>query len=381
MTPQKTSSSIFILAGFAPSLILFRLPLIEQLRAAGHRVAVGAKCAEFSSSDIECLNQLGVQIFDIEIDRNSIGIVRNLRTLRSMHKALKEASCDVLVAYTIIPVIFGTLAFKLAGYRHAIPLVTGLGSMFIGAPSSLRQRGVRFLVRKLYWLAFKLSDVVYFQNPDDPCELRRLGALPRNTEVALINGSGVDKSHFAQVLPPAVPGHTRFLMIARLLKDKGVFEYTEAAKALSKIYPKATFALIGSLDSNPTSVSADELGAWTWIEHQNWLDDVRPELNKCDVYVLPSYREGTPRSVLEAMSVGRPIVTTDAPGCRETVIDGVNGYLVPVCDAQALANAMEMFIKEPETISKMGKESRRIAVEKFDKDFVYKELVGRIGAL
>lgn len=381
MASEKTSKSVFILASFAPSLVLFRLPLIEQLLAAGHKVSVGAKCAEFRDSDVETLEKLGVEIFDIDIKRNSIGFIANLRTFLSMRRALKDASCDVLIAYTLVPVIFGTFAAKLSGYRYIVPMITGLGSMFIGDPSSLKQRLVRFIVYRLYQSAFFFSDVIYFQNEDDPRDLERLGILSSRKERSIINGSGVDTDYFAQSDPPMRSDQIRFLMIGRLLKDKGVVEYSEATLALSKIYPNASFALVGSLDSNPSSVSRDQLQSWTWIEHQDWLDDVRPELNKCDVFVLPSYREGTPRSVLEAMSVGRAIITTDAPGCRETVVERRNGYMVPVGDALALADALEMFINKPDIITKMGQESRKFAVEKFDKDFVYKELVGRVSKL
>lgn len=381
MASQTTSKSVFILASFAPSLVLFRLPLIEQLLAAGHRVAVGAKYSEFRDHDIETLERLGVDIFDIDIARNSIGVVTNLRTLFSMRRALKAARCDVLIAYTMIPVIFGTFAAKLAGYRHVVPMVTGLGSMFIGTPSRLKDRAVRLIVRKLYRLAFFFADVVYFQNRDDPRDLQNLGALSANQDIAFINGSGVDTTYFAETPPRTEVDQIGFLMVGRLLKDKGVREYSEAARLLSKKYPKASFTLIGPIDSNPTSIAPDDLKSWTWIRHIAWLDDVRPELERCDVYVLPSYREGTPRSVLEAMAVGRAIITTDTPGCRETVEDGKNGYLVPVRDVKALTTAMEKFISTPDLIGQMGRQSRANAVAKYDQDVVYREMVARIGAL
>lgn len=381
MAVEATSKSIFILASYAPSLVLFRLPLIEQLQAAGHRVVVGARQSEFRSSDIESLHKRGVEIFNIDITRHSIGPITNLRTLFSMRRALKKANCDVLIPYTLVPVIFGTLAAKVAGYRHVVPMITGLGSMFIGRPKGLKQRVVRWIVHRLYKIALVFSDVVYFQNQDDPRDLMRLGILPPDKEITIINGSGVDTAYFAQSLPPAVPGKTRFLMTGRLLRDKGVVEYSEATRELSSAYPNTTFSLVGPLDSNPSSISEAELRSWTWIEHIAWLDDVRPALNKCDVFVLPSYREGTPRSVLEAMAIGRPIVTTDAPGCRETVIEGENGYLIPVGDAAALFEAMERFVADPKLIARMGHESRKLVERKYDSKIVYRAMVNHIGNL
>jgi glycosyltransferase involved in cell wall biosynthesis len=184
----------------------------------------------------------------------------------------------------------------------------------------------------------------------------------------MINGSGVDLGAFR---PAALPqGDVSFLLIARLLKDKGIREYVEAARQVRAQYPRTSFHLVGRLDQgNPAGISARELHDWQTegvVEYLGRLDDVRPAITATSVYVLPSYREGTPRTVLEAMAMGRPIVTTDAPGCRETVRHGVNGYLVPVRDADALAQAMARFVEEPGLIAAMGRESRRIAEEKYD---------------
>jgi len=161
----------------------------------------------------------------------------------------------------------------------------------------------------------------------------------------------------------------RFLLIARLLRDKGIREYAEAAAHLRQAHPDAEFHLVGPHDSNPEAIGEAEVLAWQRAGQIIWhgrLDDVRPAIAAAGVYVLPSYREGTPRSVLEAMSMGRPVITTDAPGCRETVEDGVNGYLVPVRDADALAAAMERFLVDPDLVRRMGARSRAIAVEKYD---------------
>jgi len=160
-----------------------------------------------------------------------------------------------------------------------------------------------------------------------------------------------------------------FLLIARLLKDKGIREYAESATIIKQKYPKISFRLVGWIEDNPASISKKELDLWVKqgiIEYLGKLSDVRPAIAESSVYVLPSYREGTPRTVLEAMAMGRPIITTDAPGCRETVQHGKNGFLVPVKNAPALVNAMEQFIRQPELTEQMGKASRQIAIEKYD---------------
>jgi glycosyltransferase involved in cell wall biosynthesis len=184
----------------------------------------------------------------------------------------------------------------------------------------------------------------------------------------MVNGSGVNLDYYS--FKPPLTGVLVFLMIARLLKEKGISEYIEAAGIVKRKYPEARFKLIGwDLGDNHSSFTKKEQENWKtegFVEIRGPLEDVRPFLEETSVYVLPSYREGTPRTVLEAMATGRAVITTDAPGCRETVVEGTNGFLVPVRDGKSLAVAMERFIKEPDLVERMGRESRRIAEEKYD---------------
>jgi glycosyltransferase involved in cell wall biosynthesis len=183
----------------------------------------------------------------------------------------------------------------------------------------------------------------------------------------VVNGSGVDVGSFAVAPLPAGP--VRFLLIGRLLGDKGVREYAQAAQAVRQQYPNVQFTLVGMIDSNPNSIAQAELDAWVADGRLAFLGsmaDVRPAIAASSVYVLPSYREGTPRTVLEAMAMGRPIITTDAPGCRETVVDGDNGFLVPVKSVEALVQAMVRFIQDPALAPRMGARSRQIAEAKYD---------------
>ncbi|HET9427624.1 MAG TPA: glycosyltransferase family 4 protein, partial [Allosphingosinicella sp.] len=219
---------------------------------------------------------------------------------------------------------------------------------------------------------------ILFQNPDDRDHFRALGLLPRNRPVTVVNGSGIDLARFA---PAPLPDGPIFLMISRLLGDKGVREYGEAAIRLKRAYPEATFRLVGYFDQSPDALSQAELDRMVegGVEFVGRLDDVRPAIAACSIYVLPSYREGTPRSVLEAMAMGRPIVTTDAPGCRETVETGINGFLVPPRQVGPLAQAMERFITQPDLIARMGSESRALAERKYEVNAVSRSIIEAAG--
>jgi glycosyltransferase involved in cell wall biosynthesis len=212
---------------------------------------------------------------------------------------------------------------------------------------------------------------VFFQNPDDLALFRELGLIAPDTPVTIVNGSGVDLAHYPA--RPIPDGPLRFLMIARLLGDKGVREYAAAAAAVRRQYPDVTFHLVGGLDPNPDAIDAAEVEGWTERDDIVWHGpqaDVRPFLADAHIFVLPSYREGTPRTVLEAMATGRPIITTDAPGCRETVTDGDNGFLVPPHSADALTQAMVRFLAQPSLIADMAARSQQIVREKYAADKV-----------
>ncbi|MAY71895.1 MAG: hypothetical protein CME82_10640 [Halomonas sp.] len=206
------------------------------------------------------------------------------------------------------------------------------------------------------------------------------GVLLDTTAARVINGSGVDLAHFSPVAPPAQP--VSFLLIARLLGDKGVREFAEAAKRIRQRHPQVRFRLAGWLDDNPDSIAEHELQAWIddgAIDYLGRLDDVRPAIAECSVYVLPSYREGTPRTVLEAMALGRAVVTTDAPGCRETVASGVNGFLVEVKNVDALCQALQRYLEAPALIAQHGEASRARAEERYDVHRVNRSILDAMG--
>ncbi|WP_197052938.1 glycosyltransferase family 4 protein [Tepidicaulis marinus] len=273
---------------------------------------------------------------------------------------------DIFFGYTAKPVIWGLLAAWLTRVPDRAALITGLGYAFTG-----EARGKRALVQKilrgLYKHALRRATLIFFQNQDDKDDFARMNLLPAGVPVVIVNGSGIDTNTFTPA--PLPSGPRRFLLIARLIGDKGIREYAAAAAQLRVAVPEAEFHLVGGLDPNPDGIPEAEVRKWQEAGHITWhgsLEDVREAIAASHIYVLPSYREGTPRTVLEAMAMGRPIITTDAPGCRETVINGVNGFLVPVQNISALKEAMEHFLISPQIIETMGEESRRIAVEKYD---------------
>ncbi|MGA0582324.1 MAG: glycosyltransferase family 4 protein [Castellaniella sp.] len=357
---------LLLVGGFAESLLNFRGALIEDLLRAGVEVHVAAPGLSDGVLS-QALRDRGAIPHDIPLQRTGMNPASDLLALHGLWRLMRDLRPDVFLGYTIKPVIYGLLAARMAGVKRRYALITGLGYAFLDQPKGLKARVVSGAARGLYRVALLGAHRVFFQNPDDQALFRALGILGKRVESVVVNGSGVDVRHFAQALVPE--SGVVFLMIARLLGAKGVREYAQASSRLRSEFPSVVFRLAGWIDGGPDSISADELAAWVnqgHVEYLGKLADVRPALRECSVYVLPSYREGTPRTVLEAMAIGRAVVTTDAPGCRETVIDGVNGYLVPVGSGDGLADAMRRFLVEPSLARKMGEQSRRMVEERYD---------------
>ena len=366
---------VLIVGSYAPSLIAFRGPLIAAIVEQGHSVAAAAPGIDGRTA--EALRDLGARPREIAISNASLNPLGLMRSVKAMRALIREERPDVILAYTIKPVIAAALAGRAERVERIASLITGAGYAFTGGRQAKRLVS-RAAASLLYRLALRRSDVVIFQNPDDEQLFRDLRLVPRGRETHIVNGSGVDLAEFA---PAPMPDRPAFLMIARLLKDKGIREFAEAAKRLKATHPDVPIALVGDLDPSPDSLTRAELDALTrcGIEWKGHLADVRPAIAECSVYVLPSYREGTPRSVLEAMATGRAIVTTDAPGCRETVQDGENGILVRPRDADSLFAAMERFVDEPALAAKMGAASRKLAESKYDVRKVNATLLRHLG--
>lgn len=352
---------IVIISNNAPSLLNFRGALINTLVKRGHMLVTLGPDAGFESE----LAAIGAEYRQIPLQRTGTNPAKDMVTVYALTKLLRKMHPDIVLSYSIKPIIYGSLAASFATISDVYSMITGLGYIFTG--DRARQRILYRLVYPLYKLALSKNRVVFFLNPDDLKLFRRLKLVNSNTKQVLLNGEGVNLSDFAYSPPPTEP--VSFLLIARLIWDKGIGEYVESARYLKSRYPEVSFKLVGPFDSNPAAIKSADVERWGKegiIEYLGETKDVRPYLASASVYVLPSYREGTPRSVLEAMSMGRPIITTDAPGCRETLRDGVNGFLVPAKDVAALEKAMERFILNPELIPEFGLASRRIAEERYD---------------
>ncbi|CAM3750241.1 glycosyltransferase involved in cell wall biosynthesis [Kerstersia gyiorum] len=358
---QTIQNRILIVASLAESLINFRGPLIQALLDKGLDVHVAAP--EISKDMHSHFQAIGVQAHEIPMQRTGTNPLKDLNTLRHLYRLIKKTRPQIFLAYTVKPVVYGLIAATLLKVPRKAALITGLGYAFI----SPRQSLVKKIVMKLYRRALNGADIVFFQNPDDRQLFLEKQILKKTTENKILNGSGVDIQQFP--LTPLQTKNITFLMIARLLGDKGVREYIEAARNIKSKHPEVEFHLVGWIDQNPDAISQAELDSWIsegLIKFWGKLQDVRPAIAASSVYVLPSYREGTPRTVLEAMAMGRAIITTDAPGCKETVIGGENGFLVPVKSIPALASAMEKLIENPNLIQRMAIRSRELAVSKYD---------------
>jgi glycosyltransferase involved in cell wall biosynthesis len=367
-------AKVLVIGSLAESLINFRGDLLRHLVALRHDVHVAAPPGPAWVD--ERLAAWGVVRHELPLQRTGTGWSADLRLVATIRRLCLAERPQVLLGYTIKPVVYGAIAGRLAGVPRIAAMITGLGFTFMPV-SRLRGRLVQQVARLLYRVALRCAHVALFQNPDDEAEFRRAGLLPAGLQVVRIHGSGINVARYsAQPLPE---GPLSFLLIARLLADKGVREYLQAARAVRSARPDARCHLIGPFDSNPAAISHQEIDqavAEGSVAYHGAVQDVRPALADCHVYVLPSYREGMPRSVLEALATGRPVITTDAPGCRETVEPGVNGLLVPVADAHALADAMlRMASLGRDDLQRMGAASRRLAEGTYNVELVNGDIV------
>ena len=371
----STGRTVVVLGSYAPSLLVFRANLMAELVRRGYRVLAAAPSIEPAvRAGIEAI---GAEPVEVPLSNQSMSPLSAARSLRVLTRLFRDLQPEAVISYTVKPVTLGSIAAARASVPKIVALVTGLGFAFTEG-GGVKRRLSRFFAETLYRRAFRRCTAILFQNPDDRDHFRALGLLPADRPVTIVNGSGIDLDHFA---PAPLPDRPVFLMISRLLGDKGVREFGAAAIRLKRQYPAASFQLVGYFDQSPDAILESELDRMIagGVEFLGRLDDVRPAIAACSIYVLPSYREGTPRSVLEAMAMGRPIVTTDAPGCRETVEPGRNGFLVPPREVSPLADAMERFIVDPGLAARMGAASRDLADRKYEVTSVSRSIIEASG--
>lgn len=338
----------------------FRGDLIRSILAKGYEVLVTGP----DQTDVDRIRELGAEFVEIPMNKTGTSIAGDLKYLWKLFQIMKQEKPDVTLGYTVKPVVYGAIAAKLAGVKNINGMVTGGGYTFTATTAKAKVLGM--IVRLLYRIGFACTDHVIFQNPDDLEEFCAK-KLTKRKKSHVVNGSGVNLEHF-EVRP--LPEKPVFFMLSRLLKSKGVVEYLEAARSVREKKPDVRFCLLGKYETQMQDAVPRELVeqaiADGVIERFEETSDVRPYYEQSSVYVLPSYREGTPRTVLEAMAMGRPVITTQTNGCRETVEDGITGYLVPVRDVEQLATRMLQLAENPELVRSMGAAGRRYCEEKFE---------------
>lgn len=364
-----------LLSSHTPSLLWFRVDLMKEMLKEGYEVVAAAQMPEDDWS--ERFAELGVTYKQIKVSRNGLNPLGDLATLKDIKRLLKEIQPDKIFVYQAKTISYGCRAAADLGITEVYPMVAGLGSIFRG--TGLKNMVVKFIMSVLYKQAFKRSKKVFFQNNDDKQALIDAGLLKKE-QIVMIHGSGVNVE---KLVPTELPKVSTFLYIGRLIRDKGVGEYLTACTKIKNLYhDKVRCLLVGPYDSNPSALKPEELQPLVdngIVEYFGEQSDVRPYIGQCSIFVLPSYHEGTPKTVLESMAMGRAIITTDAPGCRETVKNGLNGYLVPIKDTDAVVAKMQYLIEYPEIVAQMGKKSREMASEVFDVNKVNDTILKTMG--
>lgn len=337
----------------------FRGELISEIIKMGYTVYVtGPNCI-----DVDKIEKLGARFIEIPNNKNGVNVLADIIYLINLISIFKTLKPDATLGYTVKPAIYGAIAAHLMGVRSITSMVTGVGYLFIS--KSLKARVLKRVVLSLYKIGLSSAHRVIFQNPDDRDEFVT-NRLVSSAKTIVVNGSGVNMSKF-KVEP--YPDQLTFFMLSRVMHSKGVMEYAKAARVIKREFKEVRFMLLGAFEGIQDSIDEDSFrGEFIdsgVIEYFGESDNIPPYYAQSSVYVLPSYREGTPRTVLEAMSMGRAIITTDVPGCRETVVDGVTGYLVPPQDVESLVWAMRRFINDRSLVESMGRLSHQYCYDKY----------------
>jgi glycosyltransferase involved in cell wall biosynthesis len=367
---------ILFLSNDVAYLFKFRAPLMRTFLEKGYEVVAVAPPGDGHYE--RRLAELGAAYRPWRVRSKGRNALQELRALADLGRHVAAVRPGILFSYTIKPVIYGTLIGALFRVRRRVALVSGLGYAFIEG-GGLSRRLTRSLVKLGYRVALSFAHTTIFMNREDSELFRASGLLKRRAHVGLVNGSGVDMGEFA--FAPMPEGPPVFLLVARLHQDKGVYEFIEAARIVKAHLPEARFVLVGAPDGYPTAVKQHELDQWVAegvVEHRGFLRDPAPEYRACTIFVLPSYREGAPRTNFEAMATGRAVITTDVPGCRDTVEHGVTGLLVPARDAQALAATMLELGGDPARARQMGLAGHALCRERYEVGSVARATVALI---
>ncbi|MXU65201.1 glycosyltransferase family 4 protein [Oceanomicrobium pacificus] len=377
MTPKP--QKVAVIAGFGWSLVNFRLQLLKRMVAQGHEVVAVAPDIDARTALI--LEENGIRHAHVRMNRTGTNPVADLATLRDLMGLLRRERPDVVLPYTMKPIVYGCMASRLTGIGRAFALFTGLGYAFIDPYPTGRRAMIRAVTIRLHRIGLRNVEAAFTYNPSEDEDIRAYRLVPDHVPLVRVAGSGIDTERFAQC--PVPDGPPRFLMVARLLKSKGVAVLADAARLLKAQGRTPDIRLLGPFDSNPDAVTVDEMDRWTSEElfsHLGETRDVRPYLRDASVFVLPTMlREGVPRTILEAMATGRAVITTDAPGCGTTVVEGQTGFVVPQGDAEALAAAMARYLDDSELAAAHGAAGRARAENVYDVHAVNRTILTTIG--
>lgn len=352
----------------------FRGDLIKDIQKKGYDVVVIGPNRE----GVEKIEALGAKFIEIPVNKNGLNPFADIAYCLKLRKVMKQEKADAIMAYTIKPVIYGSLAGWMAGVKNRTAMVTGAGYLF--ASKSMKAQIVKQISFLLYKMGLGAAQKVIFQNVDDLNEFVENG-LVRKGKCHVVNGSGVNMNKYT---PSTYPDTPSFFFLGRLVYAKGGMDFVKAAKIVKEKYPDARFMILGKLEKDlPDAITVEDLMLYVndgIVELFPETDNIAQYYAMTSVFVLPTaYREGTPRVILEAMASARAVITTFTPGCKETVVDGKNGYYVPIHEPEAIAKKMIHFIEHPEDISKMGAESFELCKNKYEIGIINRNMLKIMG--
>jgi glycosyltransferase involved in cell wall biosynthesis len=379
MTTTITPKKILVVASLGYSLVNFRLELLKRMAANGHQVL--AIAPEMDTKTKETLEHYGIETSSFPMSRAGLNPFRDFQTILALRRIIRKYKPDHVMPYAGKPIIYASLAGRLENVPHRFGLFTGLGFAFLDENPTGKKWLIRQISIFLHRFSTKGMEGAFTYNPKETEDLRNFKLVPSTTPVLEVPGSGVDMDLYQNSVPDVKP--IRFLMVSRLLKSKGAHIFVAAAQQLKDKGYDFDAQILGPMDANPDAISQEQLDQWVEDKTVSYLGEtsnVRPFLKQCSVMVLPSmYREGIPRSILEAMSSGRAVITSDMPGCAHSITDKEDGFIVKTGDISALANAMEKFILEPELAIEMGRSGHAHASAVFDVHKVNKILLTEMG--
>ena len=377
---NQNNFRIVLIGTTASMTIQFRQDFIKLLIS--HNWQVYAFVCEYSEEQLEKLESLGAIPVTYKMSRGGLNPFADLYAMWQLKEKISKIQPQMVFSYFAKPIVYGTLAAKMAKVPYIVGMLEGLGYAFTEQPEgqSFKTKLIKFVQVALYKISLPKLDQIIFLNLDDPKDLLETYHI-KAKKVEILGGIGLNLNHYAYSQPIISP--INFLFIGRLLKEKGIFDFIQAARIVKSQYPNIKFTVLGSIDPHNqgalSQVQLDALLNEKLFEYPGYVSNIQEWIHQSSVFVLPSYREGVPRSTQEAMAIGRPVITTDVPGCRETVKEGVNGFLVPKWRPEILAEKMICFIENPEKINQMGQESHKIALEQFDADKVNQKLCKLLG--